>query len=248
MIREADVRFLDSLRPDTEAKLKIRALWEDYGAGRPFVRFYAGDGGTAIALMDGTAVAAIDEDSAEEAALFLSMNPEVRSVRTDAEFALEIASYWGTAASIGAVMTPSVHPAADERVEEAAPRDIYASLYAVFGDSLPPFESWYADVHSRFRHGRCRIAAISREGIVAATAMTTAECEGAALIGAVATLPAFRGQGLASACVQTLTARLLDEGRRVLLSPKNERAAALYRRLGFVPCGSYGSVSREITH
>ena len=248
MIREADGCFLESLTPDTEAKLKIRALWEAYGAGRSFVRFYAGDGGTVIALMDGTAVVAMGEEPVEEAVLFLSMNPEVRSVRTDAAFALQMADFWGTAASIGTVMTPSVHPVADERVEETVPRDIYASLYAVFGDSLPPFDSWYADVHSRFRQGRCRIAAINRDGHVAATAMTTAECEGAALIGAVATLPAFRGQGFASACVRTLTARLLDEGKRVLLSPKNERAAVLYRKLGFVPCGSYGSVSREITN
>ncbi len=244
MIREAGDRFLEQMVPDREAKLKIRALWESYGK-RPFARFFAGDGGTAIALMDSTALVAMGEDTVEDVALFLSMNPEVLSVRTDADTAAEIATHWRAEASYGLVMTPSRPLEMDVRVKTAEPRAVYPTLRAVFGSSMPPFDNWYADVHYRRRHGSCRLAAITEEGTVVATAMTTAECAGAALIGAVATLPASRGRGLASACVSTLASGLMAEGRRVLLSPKNDRAALLYHRLGFVPCGRWGVVTRR---
>ena len=102
----------------------------------------------------------------------------------------------------------------------------------------------YADVHHRLRHGLCRLAAVETDGGVAACAMTTAECAGGAVIGAVATLPDYRGRGYASACVSTLAASLQKEGRRIYLSPKNAGAQRLYAGLGFVPCGEWGTLQR----
>ena len=67
---------------------------------------------------------------------------------------------------------------------------------------------------------------------------------GGAVIGAVATLPDYRGRGYASACVSTLAASLQKEGRRIYLSPKNAGAQRLYAGLGFVPCGEWGTLQR----
>ena len=91
----------------------------------------------------------------------------------------------------------------------------------------------------------CPIAAVHEDGRPVACAMTTAEGGGAALIGAVATHPDFRGRGYASACVAYLTALLQQERRQVFLSPKNEPAHRLYRRLGYVDTGRWGSLVKE---
>ena len=101
-----------------------------------------------------------------------------------------------------------------------SPRELYPLLSACFSEGLPSFDGWYADVSHRLRHGCCRIAVVHENGRPVACAMTTAEGGGAALIGAVATHPDFRGRGYASACVAYLTALLQQERRQVFLSPR----------------------------
>ena len=64
------------------------------------------------------------------------------------------------------------------------------------------------------------------------------------LLGAVATCYAARGRGLASACVTALTHDCLKDGKKVYISPKNDAAATLYARLGFVACGEWGKVQK----
>lgn len=221
----------------------------------------------------------------------------------------------------GAPLSPEMP---DSVLVSPTPREVYPLLCACFGDTLPPFESWYADVSHRLRHGHCRLVGIRAGETLAACAMTTAECPpdlragrpsrapegvaagrlkgsasewsessaaewlkgpagsanaalpgapegpaaagspagraegtkynrqgdilyngGAALIGALATLPAYRGRGFASRCVSALAAALQAENRRVLLSPKNSPAEALYTRLGFAVCGEWGEIHRD---
>lgn len=57
-----------------------------------------------------------------------------------------------------------------------------------------------------------------------------------AVLGNIATDPAFRGRGLASVLTSQLTSELLDAGRRVSLNVHAENAAAVrcYEKLGFV--------------
>lgn len=247
MIRLTKERQVDALSPDTEAAVKIRCLREAYGTACAFVHFWAGDGGSAIALMDGCATAHLAPAEREEALLFLAMQPEVRALRTDADSAGRFAALYGGQVQTGTVMTAADMaplPASAPAVEPLSPRELYPLLAACF-DRLPPFDAWYVDVSHRVRHGLCRIVGVrNAAGKPAASAMTTAECPGAALIGAVATAPADRGKGFASACVTSLAQTLLAEGRRVLLSPKNAYAEQLYARLGFIPHGRWGAVER----
>lgn len=246
MIRAATAAELAALVPDSEAAVRIAGLAAAYGTERPFVRFWSGEGGSRIALMDGLATVAACPQEREELALFLSMHPEIAAVRTDAALAQTLAAA-GWAVKTGEVMTPAVRFAPPEAPVEALPaREMYPVLAAVFGETVPPFDVWYADVSHRLRHDAARIAGIRENGQAVAVAMTTAECSGAALIGAVATLPASRGKGYAAACVSSLAAQLQREGRRVLLSPKNDRAKALYTRLGFVVCGEWGLAERVL--
>lgn len=251
MIREAESEELKKLTPDSEAAVRILGLAEAYGK-QPFVRFWqitkADHPVGYLSLLDGAAVLALNaaavRDIAEETAAFLSMQPEIRYVRTSAETARRIAGdNWKL--ETGTVMTPGEALQTPLKVpERLTPREIYPVLAACFGDEMPPFSPWYVDVSHRMRHGCCRIAGFREHDGPAACAMTTSECAGAAIIGAVATLPSCRGKGYASASVLTLARTLMSEGRIVYLSPKNEAAHRLYAHIGFTDCGHWGTLSR----
>ncbi len=230
--------------PDSEAALRQCGQAAAYGASCPFLRFYADEYDNRLSLFDGAATLHVAEQ-AEDMLLFLTMDPSVRAVRTDRETAAKLAQMWGTAFETEAVMCapPAVLPQGE--AVDTPLRDIYDVLTVGFGDGvLPAFDVWYADVHHRFRRGRCRAVSVREEAVSQACAMTVAECDAAALIGAVATRPTARGKGYASSCVMTLTAMLQAEGKTVWLSPKNAYAHALYERLGFTVVGYWGSVKR----
>lgn len=247
MIREAGKVELNRLLPDREAAVRIRALWEAYGSDLSFLRFWSGDRGEQIALMDGQAVLVCDTASSgqenDELLCFLAMQPEIHSIRTDAQTAEWLFKHLGGQLETGVVMQPSGKlTAVSAAVRSFTERETYPLLEQVFGNSVPPFEAWYVDVSHRRRHGLCRLVGIEERGEAADVAMTVAECTGHALIGAVATAPMFRGKGYASACVSTLTHCLQNEGKQVWLSPKNEKAKHLYERLGFITVGGWGSL------
>ena len=245
MIRQADDTELSVLPPVTEAAVRIRSLWEFYGAGRPFCRFWRWGENGRISLMEGTAVLYTGgETGEEELAAFLTMSPDIERVRTDGATARRLAERIGCTAETGAVMSPSGPPVESPvTCVDLPPRDLYPLLVSCFASGIPPFDVWYADVSHRQRHGLCRIAAVLEDGVPVAGAMTVAECGGGALIGAVATRRESRGRGYASACVSRLTRALMKEGRQVYLSPKNETARRIYSRLGFIETGEWGAFS-----
>lgn len=229
--------------PDNEAALRQCGQFAAYGADRDFARFYADECGNRLSVLDNAAVLYTTDD-AEEMRLFLTMDPMIRSVRTDKATAFLLAKDWGVTADCEAVMQAPADAAISPLVHPLTPREIYSVLCDGFGDSIPPFEAWYADVHHRYRHGLCRVVGIVENDTPVACAMTVAECESAALIGAVATASAARGKGFASACVLTLSAMLHQEQKTVWLSPKNAYAHRLYDRIGFTVVGEWGSVKK----
>lgn len=247
MIRQTDAAAFDAAAfPFSEAAVKIGGLLTAYG-DRPFLRLWQGGGGFLALSGGGAVLCASDEADGEEWGLFLTMQPEIERLRTDAFTAKRLSagvlSDWTP--ETGAVMTPGkalLLPGQAPVPLEA--REVYPLLAACFAEGLPPFDAWYADVSHRLRHGCCRIAGFREKERVLSSAMTTAETRAAALIGAVATLPEARGRGYASANVLALAHALAAEERRVLLSPKNADARALYARIGFVECGGWGELSR----
>ncbi len=220
---------------------RIRALWECYGAV-PFLRFYVGDDGSAAAVLDGQAIVYAVPSEREELALFVSMQPDITSLLADEETAEAVAAQWDSTVQVFPVMRCEA-PQAAEPLRSAAPRELYAFLEPVF-PGLPPFEGWYMDVCYRERHGFCRNVAVRDGECIVSSAMTTAEWNGGALIGGVATAPTHRRRGLAGRCVGTLTAALQGEGRLVYICPKNEGAQRLYTALGFAVCGSVALTER----
>ncbi len=238
MIRAADAAALARFAPSSESLLRILSAARAYGTEQDFCRFCVGED-SALSLMDGAATAHFGADG-EDLELFLAMSPDVRTVRTGAEDARRLAVRFGGRVQTGEVVRADSPVLPEGEAATADPAAIWPVLQAVFGDTLPSFDAWYADAHHRWRHGLLHTAAVMRDGRVVSCALTTAECEDAALLGGVATLPDYRGQGLASAVVTALAAARQAAGQRVWISPKNADAARLYRRLGFTVCGEWG--------
>ncbi len=214
---------------------RLLAWWAAY-AHTNFAQFYKTENNGCIAMMDAQAIVCAPPTDSEEICAFLQMQPTLDKVFTTIPAVLSGKVIHFTA--MQASHTPC-------KVELNAPRlqELYAFLQPYFED-LPPFEPWYLDVSYRTRHGLCRQTSITENGRIVSSAMTVAEWGNGALIGAVATDPAFRSRGLAGRCVNALTASLQAEGKSVWICPYNEPAHRLYQSLGFVDNGTVTVLER----
>ena len=242
MIHAASINEIVKLPTTEEALLRIRSAADVYGVDRSFCRFWVDDNGGALMVSEGVATL-YPADHPEEWALFLTMSPDVQTVRTTADAAVGLANIWQTKPVCGRMMRADNVSLCGGATEET-PAILYPLIRDVFGEVIPPFDAWYADVHHRLRRGAFRSRAVCENGKALSCAMTVAQCNDAVLIGAVATHPTARGRGLASACVTSLTMHYQQEGKSVYISPKNDKAEALYRRLGFVVCGEWGRIDK----
>ncbi len=243
MIRRVDASAVAAWKPLTEAAVRQCGQFAAYGAEHDFLRFYEDDAGNRLSVSEGAAVLDIRGDS-EEIRLFLTMDPEIHYVRTDKETAGLLANDWGVSFKTESVMKAPDTASPSQSAVRVLPSEVYPVLCEGFKEGIPPFDSWYADVHHRYRRGLCDCIGVYDNERLAACAMTVARCESAGLVGAVATLPQVRGRGYASACVLTLAAELQKDNIKVLLSPKNEYAHRLYEKIGFTVIGEWGSVEK----
>lgn len=225
----------------SEAAIRIVSAYEGYGPDTRFLKIYADDKDTRMSLMDGTAVLHAPLGINEEWQSFLSMHPDIKTVRTDAYSGAVLARLWNSPVKSGDFMS-CVGAVDAEIIQTGSAR--YEALYAFLSDyfALPPFDSWYVDVSHRVRHGRCHIASLVEDGQVICNAMSVAETTSDALLGAVATHPDWRRRGLAGKCINHLISQLSN--KRIHISPVDDRAKRLYEKLGFVVTGSWAEVLR----
>lgn len=244
MIREANQSDVDRIPPASEAAVKLLAMWQCY---HPYSigRFWADEYGSLLGLLDGAAVFFTQGHNAEEWCGFFTMNTDIRVIRTDGQTAERCAPHTPFALQTGVVMSPSRYIEQPDTKEEPPSLQAYYTLLSdVFGQAVPPFDVWYVDVSHRLRHGFSRLCGVTDGNIACAGAMTTAETANAAVIGAVATHPDYRGKGYASRIVLSLASQLQQEGKTVFLSPKNEYAKELYHKIGFEPVATWGNLNR----
>lgn len=213
-----------------------------YGTEQPFLQFYADENGGQLCLMDGTA-SVVWHEECEELRWFLSARTDIRAIRCSVSLAEQLAND-GWEMIVRPVMR--CETVVSEVCGTVMPsiRELHPFLASVFAE-MPPFEEWYVDVSHRVRHDCCRISAVENEGAVVASAMTVAEWDNGAVVGAVATHPDYRRRGYAAHCVTDLTATLQKLGKTVYICPKNEAAQRLYERLGFVCCDEIALLERK---
>ena len=110
---------------------------------------------------------------------------------------------------------------ADGETELITPdiREAYELIVSCADDSFKPpaFDDFYVDVNHKLRHNAIRLVGVQEDGVLVSIAMTVAESDNGAVLGAVACLPDFRRKGYGSQVVRSLTARLLAQNKRVYL-------------------------------
>lgn len=97
------------------------------------------------------------------------------------------------------------------------------------------YKDWYADLSRRIRRGTAQAAGILEGQAPAATALLTAKTEKQAIIGYIATKPACRAKGYATALVHYLTQNAAYD-YFLLCEKKNH---AFYKKLGFNAIGNW---------
>lgn len=219
---------------DTECSARIHSLRNAY-ANTDLVRFYADEIGASLALLDGVATLDITEKLSEEWQAFIRLLPDLRILRTAGSTGKRLSSIGNMVCTSGKLMrftgkilSPNTIEA-DYRLE-----NLYSLLQSGF-TTLPSFDSWYVDVSHRVRHNICHLAVAVRDGVPVSMAMTVAETQRAAVIGAVVSAPNYRRQGLASRCITNLLAQLADK-RTIWIAPADTAAEQLYARVGFTVC------------
>lgn len=107
---------------------------------------------------------------------------------------------------------------------------------------MPDYETWLADFSLRMRRGKSEMCTVAVDGKTVASASALFITDSAVLLGAVCTLPEFRGSGYAGENVTFLAKKHLSEGRRVELLCK-EKLVPFYERLGLHPVGRWCSLT-----
>ena len=238
LCRDKSTLALDTSR---EAGVRIAAQIAAYGLSEPFFLVYRGEDGSVLSLLDGAATLLAGDDP-EEALCFLSMSPQVTSLRTDRDTAEQFATARGLAVRTGAVLKAPPRLTPTGSAVTVAPAAFYPLAKRVFGDTLPLYDVWYADVSHRLRRDVCRLVAVCEGKTPVSGAMTVAEAGDAWLLGTVCTDEAFRKRGYAAACVTALSCEGERRHKAVYIAAKNPSAQALYEHLGFTVCGAWGQV------
>lgn len=222
------------LAPDSVCAVRWLSAYDNYAA-YPFARFWQDGEGRYASLLDGTMVF-VGETVTDEWLTFMAMQPMLSAVIADGRVGEAIARALDRpCSSVDAMKRTSVTGAGYKPIP---PKEAFALLKEVFAGDLPPFDVWYADVSHRMRHAGCVIGGVMRDGRCVCSAMTTAETVDGAVIGAVATHPDHRRQGLAGQTVADLAAALQQADKQVYICPKHEAARRLYETIGFTVCGS----------
>lgn len=108
-----------------------------------------------------------------------------------------------------------------------------------FGDNIPSYGDWLADLSSRMRKGCAKAEWILENETCVCVAMLTFKTECGAVLGAVATDNEYRGRGLATSLVKSLCENF---GKRVFLLCKEDKIN-FYKKMNFKISGEFSLVS-----
>ncbi len=151
---------------------------------------------------------------------------------------------FGGSISTGYVlMRNELYEIADDKLKCIEPdiKKFYNLILSCADENFTPpcFDDFYVDINHKLRHKTMRIIGISDNGKLAAAAMTAAESDNCAVIGAVACCPEFRNRGYGSAVVKYIANSLISENKTVYLHRAENANEAFYKKLGFVQTGKW---------
>lgn len=115
-------------------------------------------------------------------------------------------------------------------------KDVYGLIVRCADENFKPpvFEDFYVDVNHKLRHNATRMYGICEDNKLVAVAMTVAESENGAVLGAVSCDPEYRKCGYGSSIVKYISNRLIEENKAVFLHRAENANVSFYNNLGFV--------------
>lgn len=121
------------------------------------------------------------------------------------------------------------------------PRTVHELLIRCADENFtpPPFDDFYVDVNHKLRHNAMRMYGINEGDKLVAVAMTVAESDNGAVLGAIACDPDYRKQGYGSAVVSYISDTLVSEGKTVFLHRAANANISFYNNLGFTEIGKW---------
>ena len=224
---------------------RIKTYYNCYGTDFDFVKFWAqydesGKITAAVSRIDGDATVCAENADTEELKEFLDI-VGFRTVQCEKSLTEKLSDgdfEWGYV--VKCMKAENYKTAEIKKHFEL--KEIYdiikpENLTGV-GDLLP----WLSDTTYRVNRSAAegRIAVL--DGETAGCAMVLFRTDRAALLGAVATKPQFRGRGVARSLVLGFAEEELRQGRRVELLCKNGSIVEFYKSIGFDVINEWGLI------
>lgn len=102
---------------------------------------------------------------------------------------------------------------------------------------VPSYEDFMLDTSHKLRHGTAKCTSVFLKEKCIAYAMTVAQSDTCAVIGAVAVQKEYRRRGIGSICAKALCGQLKD--REIFIMRDKSRNEEFYRSLGFENIGEF---------
>lgn len=102
---------------------------------------------------------------------------------------------------------------------------------------VPKYEDFLLDMSHKIRHNTALCVAVRNKGDLVSTAMTVAQSDNTAIIGAVATVPKFRKYRFGGLAVLSLAEML--KNRKIFIMRDKDENGDFYKSLGFEDKGKF---------
>lgn len=237
-VTEVQPAFLEFLQAENVFAAYIFTRYETFGQDMRRVCFWKQESGEmvrgAASLNDGELILCGEFDP-EELCAFVRMSG-CRRVLGPYRLLSALSEYLDRGLTAQAVLRfpPELPLPPQKDLLQPPLQEVFPLLCQIFEELQgTPFDLWYSGVSHKLRHGLAVVAGKWADGQLVSTAGIYNANRNVEVLGAVATLPEYRGRGFAGELLLALAAGARSRGKLPYIVSKNQQARRLYEKLGF---------------
>lgn len=245
-IKSDETRFLSEIKNHSDAlSCRVYSLYLSYGCKYSFADFWyqtnENDDVTAFIsrYYQAYTVSLLNNADLSEISVFLNIMSDAVSVLYNGDNNLDLCC---KTFDVGYIMEyVGVTDYKSQKIITPNIKNSYRLLKECKSDSflVPDYDSFCIDVSHRIRHNTGRIYGIERNTGLVSFAMTTAECDKCAVLGAVCTHPDFRKNGYGKILVKHFSNELKAEEKSVFILRNESLNELFYLNCGYQNCGKW---------
>lgn len=225
---------------------RIKAYFNCYSTDYDFVKFWVqtddnGNVTAAISRVDGDMTVTAENADFEELLQFAKIVgfTTIQCERAVAKHFTDDEELWGYVVEFKEKTEAKEIPLKQNLELKEIYNIIKAENLTGVGDYLP----WLSDTSFRINRNTAKPLLCQLDGNNAGCAMVLFRTDKASLLGAVATVPEFRGRGVARALVTRLANEELTKGNRVELLCKSDSIVEFYKSIGFTVTNEWSLIT-----